>query len=417
MRSPLAALPYARPRRAGVALFSLALAAAIPVSALAQDARSWLDGRLTIGGEAVVNLSPPDDGFFNYTDYSDDALRLFVGTLAGEFRLGDRAAILAEARVQNASVQASAWYLRLRPSKDLPLDVQVGRIPPVFGSYARKRYGADNPLIGLPLAYQYLTTIRADSIPGSADALLATRGRGWLVRYPVAEGSTEAGAGLPFASATRWDAGAQARWSAGGLEAALAVTQGSLSAPRVRDNNRGKQLAGRVTWRPPPALMIGGSGARGAFIDSDVTDALAPEYSREGYVQEALAFDAEVSWGYWLVRGEILRGRWRVPPLGSPAIVSPLGSTAAYVEGRYRLRPGLSLAARLDRLTFSRIEGLLFGGQPTSWDADVSRVEAGVAWNPFRYGTVKVVGQYNERDSDRPRRRETLIATQLAVWF
>ena len=45
-------------------------------------------------------------------------------------------------------------------------DIQVGRIPPTFGAFPRRSYESENPLIGYPLAYQYLTSIRADAVPG-----------------------------------------------------------------------------------------------------------------------------------------------------------------------------------------------------------------------------------------------------------
>jgi hypothetical protein len=38
-------------------------------------------------------------------------------------------------------------------------------------------------LIGYPLAYQYLTSLRADSLPLNANELIAMRGRGWLSSY------------------------------------------------------------------------------------------------------------------------------------------------------------------------------------------------------------------------------------------
>ena len=50
-----------------------------------------------------------------------------------------------------------ALYVRVQPLADRPLFVQAGRIPPVFGAFARQQYGAGNPLIGMPLAYHYPT--------------------------------------------------------------------------------------------------------------------------------------------------------------------------------------------------------------------------------------------------------------------
>ena len=66
-----------------------------------------------------------------------------------------------------------ALYLRVKPFEARAFDLQAGLIPPVFGLYPRRAYGDDSPLIGFPLTYQYLTTMRADAVPQGADDLLA----------------------------------------------------------------------------------------------------------------------------------------------------------------------------------------------------------------------------------------------------
>src|SRR6185295_3883213 len=98
-------------------------------------------------------------------------------------------------------------YLRVRPWKDRSFDVQAGMVPPVFGAFARRRYGSDNPLIGYPLAYQYLTSVRPDAAPATADDLLAMRGEGWWSRFPIGDPSRRPGS--PLASALRWDTGVE----------------------------------------------------------------------------------------------------------------------------------------------------------------------------------------------------------------
>src|SRR5437660_527842 len=69
-----------------------------------------------------------------------------------------------------------------RRSSDLAFDIQLGRVPPTFGAFPRRAYSTDNPFIGYPLAYQYLTSLRADALPANADELLQMRARGWLSR-------------------------------------------------------------------------------------------------------------------------------------------------------------------------------------------------------------------------------------------
>src|SRR6478609_6170581 len=87
--------------------------------------------------------------------------------------------------------------------------------------FARRTYGPDaNPLIGYPLAYQYLTSLRPDAVPASADDLLAMRARGWRASYPV--GNPVPGPGVPLVSAYRWDTGVQAHYANTRVDAAVA---------------------------------------------------------------------------------------------------------------------------------------------------------------------------------------------------
>src|SRR5207302_2619362 len=104
--------------------------------------------------------------------------------LTASVRATDRISVLGELRMENFSqIQPFALYARLRPWPERRFDVQVGRIPPTFGNFTRQAYGRENPLIGYPLAYQYLTSVRPDSVPINADDLVRMRGRGWLSAF------------------------------------------------------------------------------------------------------------------------------------------------------------------------------------------------------------------------------------------
>jgi hypothetical protein len=405
---------------------------AIPAPAQVADASDVRQApRTALAGEISASMGPDDHGYFNFADYDSSTLRLFVASLSASVRVTPHISLLGEARSENAQgVRAAALYVRVRPWRGRALDLQAGRIPPIFGRYARRAYGADNPLIGWPLAYQYLTTLRPDAIPSSADSLLAIRGRGWRVGYPAAgvappsygqvpdTGSPEppADAGVPLVSAFRWDTGVQVHAGGGALQGALALTQGSLSNPRVDDDNAGKQVAGRVTWTPVPAVSLGASGASARFLSSGAVRGAAAGSGGPGD-QRALGVDAELSSGHWILRGELIASWWRVPAIHAPRIDAALRATAGLIEMRYRVRPGLYVAARGEHLGFSSVTGTLFGGRPTTWDAPVSRVEAGLGYSLARNVLLKVSGQYNERDADRPRRVGRFAAAQLSVWF
>jgi hypothetical protein len=395
----------------GVAPLLLLLVLLRPGAAAAQvpsEPIRLFDGRVRLGGEVTVTVGEKDaDAFFNYTDYERNTLRTIRLAASGIWQPASRLAFLGEVRTDDfAQFGAYAAYVRVRPWRDLPLDLQAGRIPPVFGAFGRRVYQSDQILIGYPLAYQYLTSIRADSLPATADDLLQMRGRGWLSNFPL--GGSGPAPGLPLISAFRWDTGVQAQLSTPTIDVAMAVTAGTLSNPRFIDDNGGKQVAGRLAARPVTGLEIGGSAARGAWIADDVPVITGTR------VQTALGADVEYSRDYWLIRSEVVWSSWDVPFLELPPEGSTVTALGAWIEGRYRLTPRLDLAARIDRLTFSTITGAFFGRD--EWDAPVTRVEVGAAYSLQRNLVIRAVVQNNRRDGGRIRER-TFVSGQLAWWF
>jgi hypothetical protein len=404
-------------RRLTALLIVICAPAAARAQRLPEGPLTAARGTVTVGGEITVTAGSRDDiAFFNYTDYEHNALRMVRLSLSGMWRPATRLAFLTELRSEDGQrVIPYALYVRVRPWSARAFDIQAGRVPPVFGAFARRSYGADNPLIGYPLAYQYLTSIRPDAVPFTADDLLAMRARGWRANYPV--GVTAPGPGVPLVSAYRWDTGVQARATSARVEGAIAVTMGTLSNPRVDDDNRGRQVSGRVAWKPVVGLVLGASASRGQFLTATLENGLAALTTRQVHAQRALGLDAEYSRDYWIVRGEVIDSRWNLPDLSAPHIDAPLGARSAFVETRYRFTPRLFAAARADRLTFSSIRGQrLFAGQPTPWDAPVTRVEAGGGIYLQRNLTLRAVVQRNWRDAGRVKNR-TFVSGQLSYWF
>jgi hypothetical protein len=403
----------ALPRRCAVpgpALFALALALATP-STGAPASASLLGGRVTFGGELSGTIAREDEGYFNYSDYSTSQLRLLRADLSVEGRLASFASLLAELRSDNLSrPRVYALYLRLTPRPGRPFDLQAGLVPPVFGSYPRRPYAYDNPLPSVPLAYQYFTTLRYDALPSRAEDLVQQRGRGWLVHYPI--GDTASAPGLPLVDAARWDTGVQARLGGEPWSLSLALTQGSPSRPLVRDDNGGKQVSARLQWKPGPALTLGVSGASAEFVSRKAVGALPPA-ARGRFPQRAAGLDLEWSKGYWILRGEAVYSRWTLPAVLATPIERPLEALGAYAEARYKLRPGLYAAARVERLGFGEIDSSL-GRQ--SWDAPVTRLEAGAGYVPLRHVLLKVSWQHNWRDGGRVRAND-LVAAQALLWF
>lgn len=395
----------------GSFLLCCGMAAGAAAQSLPSTPISLADGRVVLGGEASISVAPEDLGFFNYSDYEHSTLREVRLGMKAVVRATDRISVLGELRAENFShVTPFALYARIRPFPSRRLDIQIGRIPPTFGSQTRLVYGRDNPLIGSPLAYQYLTSLRTDAVPWSADELLAMRGRGWLTNFSV--GNLAAERGVPLVSAFTWDTGVQASTGWKIVSLTGAVTNGTASNPRLGDDNGGKQVAVRVAVEPALGLIVGASFARGDFLSRSVRSALGPAADRT-YAQRVSGVDAEYSRDHWLMRADVVLSEWDVPFGANPASPAELRALAASVEGRYTFLPGVYGAARVEHLAFNRIAG---SRGRLAWEAPVTRVEVGGGYYLRRNIIARVSLQANERDAGRVTSSK-LLAAQLLYWF
>jgi hypothetical protein len=398
----------------GLAWLSLATASA---QTLPAEPISVAGGRVTISGDVSAGVGSDDPGFFDYTDYEISALRLLRIDVSASVQAGEHVTFLGELRSENtAGIQPYALYVRIKPWTHRNFDVQVGRVPPTFGAFARRTYANDNPLIGYPLAYQYLTSLRPDSLPATADELLRKRGLGWLTRYTI--GNTVADVGVPLVSAFRWDTGVQIHGTAGIVNATAAITAGTPSNPGFGADHAGQQYAGRIELRPVgtlSGLIVGTSAARGTFVTTAaVRSALGGDTRAGDFTQTAWGLDAEYSRAHYLLRFEGIVSDWHLPVVRAPEISMALRAVSTSVEGRYKIRPGLYAAARADHLGFSDLAG---STTTLPWDAPVTRVEVGAGYSLQRNLLLKLSYQYNNRDGGVLEQVAHLKAAQLVFWF
>ena len=399
--------------RAGIAcLLALGVSSYARAQSLPSEPVVLGGGLLTVGGSLSGTVGASDPGFFNYTDYEDSTLRMLRLDVTASLRAGSHVSLLGDIRSQNARApKAYALYLRIKPWTKRRFDIQVGRVPPTFGSFPRRSYEADNPLIAYPLAYQYLTSLRPDAVPANAEELLQMRGRGWLANYSI--GNLTPAPGVPLATAFRWDTGVQAHAANDIVDVTGAVTTGTLSNPLFRDDNAGRQIAGRVAVHPIAGLIVGASAAHGPFLSGQAARAAVGSEQDGAFAQTAWGGDVEYARGYYLLRAETVFSQWTMPSIGLPAIGGPLRAVATYVEGRYKIRPGLYVAARADHLGFNDIVGV---NGPVAWEAAMRRFEVGGGYSIQRNLLLKISVQADNRDGGRTRKSQ-LLAGQLVFWF
>ena len=221
----------------------------------------------------------PDAGYFNLFDYSHDAFNVLTMSFSAEIRATDRIGVRrpdhsTRSRCAAASPDPSdrhvvypyALYLRVRRRRSRPFTVLAGRIPPVFGAFARRDYGEVEPADRPAARLRLLDDDAARSRRPSRRELLLNRGGGWAVRYPratAAVGPQGAAAGLGAALGHR-------RLGAVGWRArstpASPSRSGTLSSPRTDDDNDGKQISGRVGFTPTASFSVGVSAAGGEYL-------------------------------------------------------------------------------------------------------------------------------------------------------
>jgi hypothetical protein len=375
-------------------------------------------GRLAVSGSLSASVGPSDDrAYYNLTDYDSDLLRMAQVSIDASLRLSPRAEIVigldgvTPVDRWRWHAYASNMHVAFRPVARGSLTVRAGILEPPFGVFLRHSYGAGNLLIGYPLAYHYATTVRADAFPATADDILRRRSFGAVVSYPL--GDSYRASGLPLVNPFGWNAGVQVEAGRAPLHATVALTRGGVASRLGHDAPGGWVLTGRVASRPSPGFAVGISATHGAFVGRD-WGSLAGTAVYNGSPREtALSADAEYSRGYWLVRGEAIANRRTLPAFRAPYLSAPLWTGWMAVETRYKLFPGMYLAARLERLSFSSLSGAT---STDTWDANVTRLEAGGGYSLGRNTLVKLSYQRNRRDSTWYPRQQ-LVSAQVVLWF
>src|SRR5262249_35115551 len=141
-------------------------------------------------------------------------------------------------------------------------------------------------------------------------------------------GNSTPAAGLPLVNALVWDTGVQVHAATDVIDAAVSLTAGTLSHPRVRDDNHGRQLSGRVAVQPVQGLIFGVSGARGPFVSESAALSAQQPPGDKSLTQTAWGGDVEYSRGYYLVRAETIVSGWRLPAVTGIAVPLRAWSTS-----------------------------------------------------------------------------------------
>lgn len=313
----------------------------------------------------------------------------------------------------------SPWVRVERLANREWLNLQVGKLPLVFGTWGERATTSVSPVIGAPLISGYHTALRSDLLPVNGDSLRARRGLG---QFGVNYSSPGGGGwkGMPTVYEACWDTGLELYGARGPLEYSGAVVYGTPGAPATTgvESNGAPGFEGRlgVSQLPGPLFgaRLGVSAARGPWMDRRARRPGGRPV--EEYQQVVLGLDAEYGLGPVIVRGEAVRNRWELPESDEPDTWLPghVDNSGWYVETRVTLAPEWFAGGRVDGLSFAEITSP--DGRTGAWDASLHRYEFGGGWRPSRQWEVRAAWQ-GWRFDEEPARDADLYAVQLRVTF
>ncbi len=305
-------------------------------------------------------------------------------------------------------VRLQGAFITLFNLPDEKINLMIGKIPNLFGNFAKREFSDVNPLIGQPLMRQYRTSLDWNNLWNNQEQLILKKKRrdyGGHLPIAVLSGAT------PTVYDARWDFGVELFGNISWFEYQWAVTEGSISNPDGQQN-KGKQFLGRVGFNPAPGLKFGFSGASNPYLSGADPQRLLEEGKGKGeYRQLAYGADLEASYRYLIVFSEFVQSRW-----DASVDEGELSNWSWYVDAKYKLHPKIYVAARYDMMNFSKIKN----GQTLKkegWDYNLKRYEAGIGYRITADATLKIVEQWTVFEKSADLKTQMFTGLQLSVPF
>ncbi|MBK8035865.1 MAG: hypothetical protein IPK22_01835 [Verrucomicrobiaceae bacterium] len=264
----------------------------------------------------------------------------------------------------DGEVRVDELFARWRFFEDERLSLQVGKFPTVFGAWVAQHDFFDDPFLLPPLAYSQVIGIQsrdatamtpqamADRADGSAPAFANLSKQNWS---SIIWGPSYASGLALSGSTSRWDYAFEVKNAALSSHSDAWSPQGEVfSRPTV---------SARAGFRPNAAWAFGLSGSHGNYLNEAVHD----------LDQTTLGLDSRWAHHHWMISGEVIATRFETASAGH------LDALAWHLQARYKLAPGLWLAARGGQLLCNSSNGP--AGTPVRWSPDVWRVELALGWH------------------------------------
>lgn len=187
--------------------------------------------------------------------------------------------------------------LRITNLANFGFAFQIGRFDVPFGNLGDRRYPSKDFLYGLPLMYEYRTSL-PDQVPTRVE-VLNNRGKG---------------AGMRLLDLGINDLGAMVFGDAGKVHCAVAAANGTVSSTTVSAENEDSDFNKilRVAYTPITGLTVGALAAMSAYLGGNARS-LPRDMGRSHYQQMVGEFDVEFNRDKLMFNSEAVHSRWTVP--------------------------------------------------------------------------------------------------------
>lgn len=358
------------------------------------EAQIRVSGQLDLVGKLDSDTLGLNTAFRGDSPYNAARLRLFASHW-----INDRIGIFTELLFDyGADPRVNGAYVVVNEIGGRPwLSARLGLAPNLVGSFGlRSTYFNSNPLIGVPLVWQYRTNLGGSGAATAAGLSSATG---------------EPGPGLPMLYDSCWNLQWELLGEFGDFEYSFGMTPGSMSNPIKSTFVPGSTWMGRVGYVPLPGLRLGVSAARGPYLSKPEPDAsgnLPYTQDPSDFEQGLVGVDLEYQRGPVVLHSEVYGVRYE-----APLIQDDLEAVGGYAELRLDLLPGWHLAGRVGGLFFTDIDD--GSGAAAPWDHDTRRTEVALGYRVAREVLLKLDWQRTMVPDDDF--AQNLFAVQLSTVF
>lgn len=279
--------------------------------------------------------------------------------------------------------QLYAAYVRFQNLSGPKLNLQLGLIPATIGSFAPRTYSDKNPLVGVPLLYNFHTAIDPRSLGSS----------GTLAELSAAKDARSRG-GLPVIYDACWNTGIEIYGSAGNLDYSFGILSGSVSKPTVDQTKEIPQFTSRFVYNVGPGFKFGASVYYGPYLFDEIFgegDILEnTQFRSSDFINAGIGYELYFARRYLEIYSEAFYSTWEYPGLPDLDLIS------GYLEFKYKFRPRWYIAGRFGLSEPAEIETA--PGISEKWDFPLKRYEFGLGYKALRKMTIKLVTQINRFD-------------------